>query len=277
MKSEDTNVDKRSDGCEEIDSPEWQADERRMMQGRRDRCSLKPHLPKELEPEGCPVEDDELPEEKTIGPDRHPERWEERPMPLPFSPLYFQSVERERGESRSDAEEETDVAQEGVPAAESEGIAFMEGEEEHGAQDRHQSCGNAESCAEKSEEEEEVEREYRFRSGDPLEHGEVVDGTGDESGERGGKNAGITVEFSDVAELHQEVEERGQAPCDPHESETGGGDLPEEETVDAGEGVEEMHYVTRLHVVISPGETVTSGFQFHHQETDAIRSWAGIT
>lgn len=163
---------------------------------------------------------------------------------LPLPPLHVESIEGECGESWGDTEEETDMAQKGVPATEGEGIALMEGEEEESAYDRHEPHRYAEYRAEECEEEEEVDREDRLWGGDPLEHGEVVDRTGDESGERRGKKAGITVEFPDIAKLHQEVEERGQAPCDPHESKAAGSHLPEEEVVDAGgEGLKETHYL----------------------------------
>ena len=148
MECEDTHVNERCEGDEEVNSPQGEADEGRMVEGRCNSCPLKPHASEELEPERGPVEDNHLPEEETIGPDRHAEWWKERMPPFPFSPLYFQSVEGEGREARSDTEEEPYMAEECISATEGEGVPFMEGEEEKCCGDGHEARGETESRTE---------------------------------------------------------------------------------------------------------------------------------
>lgn len=106
MKSEGGHIDKRRKGHDEVSDPEWQANEGGVVEGSTDGSSLPPHCSEGLKPDRCSIDHDELPEEKPVGPDGHPERREKRASPLPLSPLHFQSVEGEGCNSWGDTEEE---------------------------------------------------------------------------------------------------------------------------------------------------------------------------
>ncbi len=136
------------------------------------------------------------------------------------------------------------MAKHSIPATEGERIPFVEGEQKESASDRHEPRGQAEGSTEEREEKKEVEREDCLWCSDPLEHGEAVDGAGNEGCEWGREDSRIAVELCDITPLHQEVEECCQTPCDAHESKTRGGDSPEEEGVDAGGDTSESTHRT---------------------------------